>query len=83
MTYFNSLYELSERSYSRLSKRETMCLNLVSLGKTVKESAAIMNISPVTVQEHYKNIRRKLACKTIAQAVYEGVRTGYLLGIKN
>lgn len=47
-----------------LSKREAECLYQLRLGKTAKESAKALNISPRTVETHLENIKQKTLCKT-------------------
>jgi len=32
-----------------------------------------------TIRTHYMRIKRKLACRTIAQAMYEAIRYSYLI----
>lgn len=44
----------------RLSTAEIQVANLVKLGKTTKEIAEIMHLSPGTISIHRKNIRKKL-----------------------
>ena len=44
----------------RLTPAEIQVANMVKLGKSTKEIAAIMHLSPGTISIHRKNIRRKL-----------------------
>lgn len=62
----------------KLSKTESRCLLLAAQGHTSVESAQILNISKTTVETHRKEIKRKLGCNSIAHAVYQGVRYGYV-----
>ncbi|MBY0544193.1 MAG: helix-turn-helix transcriptional regulator [Gammaproteobacteria bacterium] len=62
----------------RLSQREVNCLFLAAKGKTSEETAVLLNISPATVESHRKHIKRKLNCLSLSQAVFEGIRWGYL-----
>ncbi len=62
----------------RLSQREVSCLFFASKGKTSEETENILKISSATVDSHRKNIKRKLKCSTLSQAVFEGIRWGYL-----
>lgn len=50
-----------------LSKRETEILQGFSLHYTIQQIAARLNISPHTVKNHLKNIRRKINCEDNAQ----------------
>ncbi|MCU0790035.1 MAG: LuxR family transcriptional regulator [Nitratireductor sp.] len=58
----------------RLSRRETECLNWIARGKDAASIAEILHISEHTVRDYLKSARTKLACSTIAQAVYEATR---------
>jgi DNA-binding CsgD family transcriptional regulator len=49
--------------FDKFSKREQDCLGLFLEGKTAKETAKVLNISPRTVEEYLANIKRKLGCK--------------------
>lgn len=46
----------------QLTKRELECLDWIAKGKTAEMTAVILNISPRTIKEHVKNIKRKLGC---------------------
>ncbi len=61
-----------------LTQQEIMCLLLADTGKTSNESAKCLMIKRSTVESHRKEILRKLSCRSIAQAVYEGIRYGFL-----
>jgi DNA-binding CsgD family transcriptional regulator len=54
--------EVTRRNY--LSPREFQCLTHISTGKTAKEIALILNISPRTVETHVDKIRLKTTCNT-------------------
>lgn len=76
------LFNLSLRATlivdSQLSSREKECLLLASLGYTVRESAELLDIKQNTVEDYHKSIKKKLQCKTIAKAVMEGIRYGWI-----
>ncbi|MCE3238132.1 MAG: Bacterial regulatory protein luxR family [Gammaproteobacteria bacterium] len=59
-----------------LTEREKECLWWASKGKSIKEVAKILQISPLTAETHNKNIRDKLHCSTIIEAVVEGIHRG-------
>lgn len=42
-----------------LSKRQRECLTLLSIGKTIKETAKLLSISPRTVESYLGNIKMK------------------------
>ncbi|MCL5260609.1 MAG: helix-turn-helix transcriptional regulator [Gammaproteobacteria bacterium] len=54
----------SEGSQVALTKGETKCVTLLAKGRTGKEIARILSISPRTVETHLKNCRIKLKCHT-------------------
>lgn len=62
----------------KLTSREKECLNLASRGKSAKQIAKILSISPLTVEQHYKNIREKFNCGTLVEAVVEGIHRGVI-----
>jgi DNA-binding NarL/FixJ family response regulator len=54
---------------SLLTKREKEILIVLSSGKISKEIAELLNISTNTVEQHKKNIRKKLDLKTVGELV--------------
>lgn len=63
---------------SRLTSQEVSCLYGAAMGKTAQEIADSLNIQPQAVEQHRKEIKKKLACKTFAQAIFKGMQLGYL-----
>lgn len=63
---------------SKLSPLESICLYSIAKGNTVNEIAILMKIEVSIVEEHIRSIMRKLNARTISQAVFEGIRFGYL-----
>lgn len=64
-----------------LSNRELELFQLTGQGKEIAEIAAIMQISPRTVEVHRSHIKKKLGLRTstdIFQAAYEWLRTSGL-----
>src|SRR5262245_53521060 len=61
----------------QLTTSEIKCLLLAARGKTSSETAKLLGIQTSTVQSYRKEIKRKLACTSMAQAVFEGMRYGY------
>jgi DNA-binding CsgD family transcriptional regulator len=45
-----------------LTKKEVSVLRFILLGKTSKQIAKIVNVSPRTIEEHTEKIKRKLQC---------------------
>ncbi|MBP6985443.1 MAG: helix-turn-helix transcriptional regulator [Alphaproteobacteria bacterium] len=56
------IYETGRR-YA-LTMREIECLSYLTTGKSAKEIARLINISPRTVETHISNIRLKTRCQT-------------------
>jgi len=50
-----------------LSERETEILTLVAEGRSSREIAERLHLSPHTINTHRKNILKKLACKSAAE----------------
>lgn len=61
-----------------LSPREVDVLQLLANGKSVKEIAGELQISPYTVQDHVASLMKKLHASSRAQAVAEGLRAGWI-----
>jgi DNA-binding CsgD family transcriptional regulator len=61
-----------------LTPREGEVLRWVAHGKTSREIANILGISPGTVRIHNERIRTKLDVRTRAQAVATGLSMGIL-----
>lgn len=51
-------------SFTKLSFREKQCLNLFMEGKTSKETAAQLYLSPRTIEYYFENIKDKLGCNS-------------------
>lgn len=56
------LHGISTR-YMRLTPTEIQVANLIKRGKTTKETAELLNMSPRTIETHRYNIRTKLGVK--------------------
>jgi DNA-binding NarL/FixJ family response regulator len=61
-------------SYELLTEREREVLQLLAEGKSNKEAAAVMNLSPYTVETHRANLMQKLGLHNIAEIVLYAVR---------
>ncbi|HEX4046011.1 MAG TPA: helix-turn-helix transcriptional regulator [Gammaproteobacteria bacterium] len=62
----------------KLTEREVSCLYWAALGRTSKTTAALLNIQTNTVEQYRKAIKRKLFCKSMAEAVFKGIQFGYV-----
>jgi len=62
-SYLLSLgFEAEIEKAKKLSKREKQCIKYLVDGKTAKESAALLRLSPRTVEFYLENIKNKLFC---------------------
>lgn len=61
-----------------LTAREKECLILTSRGKSTKEIAKKLNLSPHTIETYSKKIKEKLNCATMIEAVLEGIHRGII-----
>ncbi len=73
--YLNYLQQRGlEDSYSVLTDREKEVLQLVAEGKSNKEAAQLLNLSPYTVETHRNNLMQKLNLHNTAEIVLYAVR---------
>ena len=63
-------------SYALLTEREREVLQLLAEGKSNKEAAAVLNLSPYTVETHRTNLMQKLGLHNTAEIVLYAVRKG-------
>ncbi len=63
-----------EDSYGLLTEREREVLQLLAEGKSNKEAAAVLNLSPYTVETHRTNLMQKLGLHNTAEIVLYAVR---------
>jgi len=61
-------------SYDLLTDREREVLQLLAEGKSNKESATILNLSPYTIETHRQNLMQKLGLHNTAEIVLYAVR---------
>jgi len=76
--YRKSIIKMDYQFMQQLTEREVQCLYWAAHGKSSDETAIILKIKKGTVEDHRKNIKRKLNCSTMAHAIYEGVKRGYI-----
>ena len=67
-----------EDSYDLLTDREREVLHMVAEGKSNKEVAGLLNISPTTVETHRTHIQEKLGLHSVAELVLYAVRKGII-----
>lgn len=63
-------------SYELLTEREREVLQLLAEGKSNKEAATVLNLSPYTVETHRTNLMQKLGVHNTAEIVLYAVRKG-------
>jgi DNA-binding NarL/FixJ family response regulator len=61
-------------SYELLTEREKETLQLLAEGKSNKEAAAVLNVSPYTIETHRTHIMQKLDLHNTAEIVLYAVR---------
>jgi len=59
-----------------LSKRQKECLYLLVRGKSNKEIAKILHLSPRTVEEHVNEVKSKMSCSTKSQVIEKAFNEG-------
>jgi DNA-binding NarL/FixJ family response regulator len=66
-----------------LTDREHQTLNMIIAGKTNREIAEIMSVSPKTVDKHRTSLMRKLDVHSIAELIAYALREGMIDPINN
>jgi DNA-binding NarL/FixJ family response regulator len=61
-------------SYELLTEREREILQLLAEGKSNKEAATVLNVSPYTIETHRNNLMQKLNLHNTAEIVLYAVR---------
>ena len=65
-------------SYELLTDREREILQMVAEGKSNKEVASVLNISPTTVETHRAHILQKLGIHSVPELILYAVRKGII-----
>jgi two-component system response regulator NreC len=77
--YVHQLQERGEEdSYELLTSREREILQLLAEGKSNKEVAGVLNLSPYTVETHRAHILQKLGLHTIPDLMLYAMRKGII-----
>jgi DNA-binding NarL/FixJ family response regulator len=74
---FLSLME-SREGVTRLTGRERQTLNMIVAGKSNKEIAQLLSISPKTVDKHRTGLMRKLGVHSVAELISLALREGLI-----
>ncbi len=61
-------------SYDQLTAREKEVLQLLAEGKTNKDVAGLLGLSPQTVESHRANLMKKLGLHSVADIIFYAVR---------
>lgn len=64
-----------------LTEKQENCLFLLIRGKTIKEAAKILDISPRTVECHIDAIKIKLGCQYKSEVIEKAIEKGFLFYI--
>jgi DNA-binding NarL/FixJ family response regulator len=67
-----------ELEHAGLSRREVEVLRLVSVGRTNREIARALFLSPRTIDMHVRNVLTKLGCRSRTEATRRAVELGLL-----
>jgi two-component system, NarL family, response regulator NreC len=65
-------------SYDLLTEREREVLQLLAEGKSNKEAATILDLSPYTIESHRQNLMQKIGLHNTAEIVLYAVRKGII-----
>ena len=76
--YARGLAEKGMDRYDSLSEREREIFQLVAEGHSTKEIAAMLSVSPTTVETHRAHILQKLDVHSTAEIVLYAVRRGVI-----
>ena len=77
--YVHQLQQRGEEdSYELLTSREREILQLLAEGKSNKDVASLLNLSPYTVETHRGHILQKLGLHTVPDLVLYAVRKGII-----
>jgi DNA-binding CsgD family transcriptional regulator len=68
----------SELEHAGLSRRELEVLRLVSVGRTNREIAKALFVSPRTIDMHVRNVLIKLSCRSRTEATHRAAELGQL-----
>lgn len=68
----------SHESVARLTERERQTLNMIVAGKSNKEIAQLLSISPKTVDKHRTGLMSKLGVHSVAELISLALREGLI-----
>lgn len=65
----------------KLSAKEMECLFYLIRGKTMREIAHLLYLSPRTIEFHIEKIKEKLGCRCKSELIEKAIATGYMAKI--
>ncbi len=68
----------STTAYDRLSEREQGVFRLMAEGRSIKEMANLMNLSPKTIEKHRSNVMKKLGLGSVMDTMKYAVKIGVI-----
>lgn len=68
----------STTAYDRLSEREQGVFRLMAEGRSIKEMANLLSLSPKTIEKHRSNVMRKLGLSTVMATMKYAVKIGVI-----
>jgi DNA-binding CsgD family transcriptional regulator len=71
------------RREQRLPLKEWQCLYWASQGRTIQETADLLQISTATVKAYRGRVKTKLQCKNLANAIHETNQNDFYLLVEN
>ena len=79
-THIKQIGYILEESYpnTRLPERQSECLFYLLRGKTAKEIAKLLNLSPRTVESYIEQIKFKLNCRTKSDLIETAIKNDYM-----
>lgn len=73
----------SEQKKIKLTEKQECCLFLMLRGKTIKEIAKVLKLSPRTIESHIEAIKFKFKCEKKSDIIEKALAHGYLNSIPN
>lgn len=67
-----------ERPVRKLTSRQQEIVRLVAKGRSTKEAARLLRLSPKTVETHRANIMKKLGCHSVGELIRYAIRNGII-----
>jgi len=69
---------LTEPSWEKLTKREREVLKLIAEGRSTKEIAAYLSLSPKTIEKHRTSMMKKLDLHNVSAVTVYAIKNGFV-----